>query len=135
MDTSLIPILIETRTPTGLTFNQWGVAQRGFEYTFRFQLLIVTFHACAINGVWAGSFDLQSNTFGCCSPIMRRGFTWTSFEECVDNLWRDVFGRLQNSEDANKPSFLHFKVAFKKWFTLSSEEKFNLFEEVNFYGK
>ena len=66
---------------------------------------------------------------------MRRDFKWRSFEECTDHLWRGVYERIINSEDSTKPEFLHFKVAFKKWFTLSAEEKFKLFKEVDFYGK
>lgn len=30
--------------------------------------------------------------------------------------------------------FLHFKVAMNKWLVSSSEKKFNVFKEVDFYG-
>lgn len=35
MDVSLLVTFVETTIPIGVTFNQWGVAQRGLRYEFK----------------------------------------------------------------------------------------------------
>lgn len=134
MDVSLLVTLIETTIPIGVTFNQWGVAQRGFRYIFKFQKLTVTFDVCALNGLWAGEFGISTNLWGCGGPITREEFKFSSFEECVSSLWLLAKDYIERNKSNVSMEFLHFKVAMNKWLVSSSEEKFNVFKEVDFYG-
>lgn len=135
MDVSLLVTLIETTIPIGVTFNQWGVAQKGFRYEFKFQKLSVTFEVCALNGLWGGSVNIRTNTWGCASPITKNeSFEFSSFEECVKYLWFWAKDDIERNKSNVSMEFLHFKVAMNKWLVASSEEKFSVFKEVDFYG-
>lgn len=135
MDVSLLVTLIETTIPFGVTFNQWGVAQRGFRYIFKFQKLSVTFDVCALNGLWGGVVGISTNLWGCDGPITKgESFKFSSFEECVEYLWRWSKDCIERNKSNVSMEFLHFKVAMNKWLVASSEEKFNIFKEVEFYG-
>lgn len=134
MDVSLLVTLIETTIPFGVTFNQWGVSQKGFRYTFKFRKLVVTFDVCAINGLWGGEVDILTNTWGSCGPIARGDFKFCSFEECISYLWKRADEMISRNKEGITMEYLHFKVAMNKWLVSSSEEKFNVFKEVDFYG-
>lgn len=134
MDVSLLVTLIEATIPFGVTFNQWGVAQRGFRYEFKFHRLSVTFDVCALNGLWGGEVGIITNTWGSCGPITREDFKFCSFEECVTYLWESAYERISRNKEGITMEFLHFKVAMNKWLVSSSEEKLNVFKEVDFYG-
>lgn len=134
MDVSLLTTLIETTIPFGVTFNQWGVAQRGLRYTFNFLKLSVTFDVCAYNGLWGGSLNITTNLWGCGGPITKESFRFSSFEECVSALWMSAFNYISRNKSNVSMEFLHFKVAMNKWLTRSFKEKFNWFKEVDFYG-
>lgn len=134
MDISLLVTLIETTIPFGVTFNQWGVAQRGLRYIFNFRKLSVTFDVCALNGLWGGECDIITHTWGSCGPVTREDFKFRSFEECVTYLWESAHERISRNKENITMEFLHFKVAMNKWLVASSEEKFNVFKEVDFYG-
>lgn len=134
MDTGLLVTLIETTIPSGVTFNACGVAQGSLRYTFTFQKLRVTFDVCALNGMWGGRRDIMTNLWGTSGPITRRDFTFTSFEECVNHLWWTTADYIERNKSNVSMEFLHFKVAMKKWFTLSSEEKLKWFKVTNIYG-
>lgn len=133
MDVSLLVTLIETTIPIGVTFNQWGVASKGFRYEFKFQKLSVTFNVCALNGLWAGEFGITTNLWGCSGPLTREDFKFNSFEECVSYLWLLAKNYIERNKSNVSTEFLRFKVAMNKWLVLSSEEKFNVFKEVDFY--
>lgn len=135
MDASILSTFIEMTTPSGVTFNEHGVAQRGFRYTFKFRKLLVTLEVCALNGLWGGNFHIQTNLWGCGGPIMRIDFKFASFEECASYLWNSSKERIEKDKSNVSMEFLHFKVAMKKWFTLSPEEKFKQFKEVDFYAE
>ena len=134
MDVSLLVTFIETTIPTGVTFNQWGVAQKGLRHTFRSRKLIVTFDVCALNGLWAGEFGISTNLWGCGGPVTREDFKFTSFEECVSHLWKLVEDYIEKNKSNVSTDFLRFKAAMNRWLAKSSEEKFNVFEETDFYG-
>lgn len=74
MDVSILVTLIETTIPFGVTFNQWGVAQRGYRHEFKFHRLSVTFDVCALNGLWGGEVDIITNTWGKLRTDNKRGF-------------------------------------------------------------
>lgn len=134
-DISLLVPFIETTTPIGVTFNQWGVAQRGFRYTFEFRRLSVTFEVCALNGLWGGSIQIFTNTWGRSGPLTRRDFKFRSFEECTTHLWKNTYEIISShSQEGNATEFQHYKKTMSKWLALSAEEKFNTFKEVDFYG-
>lgn len=134
MDLSLIATIIETTFPNGVTFNNCGVAQRGYRYSFGFQKLSIRLEVCALNGVWGGSVHILTNVWGYSEPISRGSFTFTSFEDCAKNLWGRTHDLIERDKSGITMEFLHFKVAMRKWLTLSAEEKFNAFKEVDFYG-
>lgn len=134
MEVSLLTTLIETTIPIGVTFNQFGVAQRGFKYVFKFQKLSVTFRVCALNGLWGGAFSIMTNTWGSCSPIVREDFIFSSFEKCVIYLWKSAYESIYRNRKGITPEFLRFKLAMDKWLVSSLEEKFNAFNEEDFYG-
>lgn len=135
MDISLLTILIETTTPFGVTFNQFGVAQKGFRYTFKFQKLFVKFDVCALNGLWGGSVQILTNLWGCGGPISKiNSFRFSSFEECVEHLWLWAMDHIGKNKSNVPMEFLRFKKAMNKWLVSSSEEKFKVFKEVDFYG-
>lgn len=135
MDVSLLVTLAETTIPIGVTFNQWGVAQKGFRHEFKFQKLSVTFEVCALNGLWGGSTNISTNLWGCASPITKNeSFKFSSFEDCATYLWFWAKDYIERNKSNVSMEFLHFKVAMNKWLVLSSEEKFNVFKEVDFYG-
>lgn len=135
MDISLLVTLIETTIPFGVTFNQFGVAQKGFRHTFKFQKLSVEFDVCALNGLWGGSVQISTNLWGCGGPISKTdSFRFSSFEECVEHLWLWAMDYIGRNKSNVSMEFLHFKVAMNKWLVSSSEEKFNVFKEVDFYG-
>ena len=128
MDITLLP-LIETTTPHGVFFNEHGVAKRGLRYTFKFQKLTVEFKTCAINGIWAGEYCINTNLWGVSSPIVRRDFKFTSFDECVTHLWMRAVDYIHTNKSNVSMEYLHFKVAMKKWLSLSVEDKFSWFKE------
>lgn len=133
MNVSLLVTLIETTIPFGVTFNQCGVAQRGFRHKFKFQRLSITFDVCALNGRWGGKANITTNTWGSYSPITRESFKFRSFEECVTYLWESAYERISHNKEGITMEFLHFKVAMNKWLVSSLDEKFNVFKEVAFY--
>lgn len=134
MDT-LFSLLIETTVPVGVRFNEHGVAMNGLRYEFNFHRLKIEFDVCALNGIWGGSVDIMTKTWGCGGPIARNhDFKFRSFEECADSLWRYAYYRVERNKDDMSVEFLHFKVAYKKWFTLTDEQKYELFKETEFYG-
>lgn len=134
MDAALLSIFIETTIPFGVTFNQYGVAKKGLRYTFKFQKLSVMFDICALNGFWGGAGHINAPLWGCGGPISRSSFRFSSFEECVKHLWWESFIRIGNNKENIQKEFIRFKSEMDIWFVLSSEEKFNLFKEVDFYG-
>lgn len=134
MNAALLVTLIETTVPFGVTFNQWGVAQRGFRYEFSFRKLSVKLDVCAVNGLWGGSVRISTNTWGCAGPISKSySFRFSSFEECVEHLWSESLSCIERNKSNVSIEFLHFKAAMYKWLTCSSEEKLNTFKEVDFY--
>lgn len=133
MDISLLTTLIETTIPFGVTFNQWGVAQKGFRHKFKFHRLSVTFEVCALNGLWGGEVNIMTNTWGSCGPIKKEDFKFCSFEECVTYLWGSAYERIFRNKEGITMEFLRFKAAMNKWLVSSLEEKLNVFEEVDFY--
>lgn len=135
MDAALLSVFIETTIPFGVTFNQYGVAQKGLRYTFKFQKLSVTFDVCALNGFWGGAEHIHTNLWGCSGPISRNcDFKFSTFEECARHLWWKSFLKIANNKSNVQKEFLRFKSDMDNWFSLSAEEKFNSFKEVNFYG-
>ena len=133
LELSVLSTLIETMFPAGVTFNRWGVAQSGLRYVFTFRKLSVTMDLRSLNGVWGGSMDISTNLWGMGEPLIRSDFKFPSFEECADSLWRRAHDYIERHRDNVSSEFLHFKVAEKKWFTLSPDEKINMFKEANFY--
>lgn len=134
MNIAILSTLIETTTPFGVVFNSWGIAQRGLVYTFSFRKLSVTFKICAINGVWAGNLDVQTNLWGRSRPISRRDFTFASFEECTDYLWNDAYEFIDKNKENVSMEFLRFKEEMKKWLALDVNQKVALFREKDFYA-
>lgn len=135
MDTSLHSLLIETTIPAGVRFNENGVAMNGLRYEFNFRSLKIKFDVCALNGIWGGDVDIMAKTWGCGGSIGRnQDFKFRSFEECADSLWKYTYYRLERNKDNMSMEFLHFKVAYKKWLTLTTEQKYELFKETEFYG-
>lgn len=134
MNVAVLSTLIETSIPHGVTFNSCGVAQRGLIYSFKFQKLEVIFRVCTLNGMWGGGIDIRANLCGVGVPVSRLSFKFASFEECTTYLWCRSADFIERNKSGVSMEFLHFKVAMKKWFTLSSEEKFKLFKEGDFYG-
>ena len=136
MDAALLSsIFIEATIPFGVTFNQFGVAQKGLRQTFKFQKLSVMFDICALNGLWGGVTHIHTNLWGCSGPISRNhSFRFSSFEECVKHLWWESFIQIGNNKENIQKEFIRFKSEMDIWLTLSPEEKFNLFKEVDFYG-
>ena len=135
MDISLLVTFIETTIPFGVTFNQWGVAQRGLRYEFKFRKLSVTFDVCALNGLWGGVARISTNLWGCSGPISKDGsFKFSSFEECVKYLWYWAKDYIERNKSNVSMEFLHFKVDMNKWLASSEEDKFNVFKEADFYG-
>ena len=134
MDAILHSLLIGTTIPSGLRFNDFGVAMNGLRHEFRVLKLKVEFDVCSLNGLWGGELDITTNLWGCASPIMQESFIYPTFEECADNLWKDAYEKIARNKANISSEFLHFKVAVKEWFTRSPEEKFNSFKEVEFYA-
>lgn len=141
-----LPVLVtfmETTVPFGVTFNRFGVAQKGLRYSFSFQKLTVTFNACSVNGLWIGGLTINANTWGCSFPVAKQSQGFPSFEECVENLWRRSESFIDanckkaiSGSDGDMPEqFARFKVAMDTWLSLPEEEKFNMFEESDFYGQ
>ena len=134
MNLALFSLLIETTIPAQLRFNEHGVAMNGLRHEFNFHRLRVKFDVCSINGLWGGEYRITTNTWGRSGPIVRRDFKFCSFEECTDYLWGTACKEISLNKEGITMEFLHFKVAYKKWLTLTVEQKYNLFKEVEFYG-
>ena len=132
MDAILHFLLIETTIPVGVRFNENNVAMNGLRHEFNFHRLHVKFDLCFVNGLWGGEYDVMTNTWGCGGPITREDFKLHSFEECADYLWGSVFERVSRNKEGITKEFLHFKVTYKRWLTLTVEQKYNLFKEAEF---
>lgn len=135
MDLAILSAFIETTIPAGVRFNEHNVALNGLRHSFSFRRLNVIFDTCCLNGFWGGRTDIIAGTWGSCGPISREcDFIYRSFEECVDSLWNYALERIESNKEGISMEFLHFKVAYKKWFTLTAEQKYALFKEVDFYA-
>lgn len=130
MEASLLITFIGVTIPFGLTFNKWGVAQKGLRYTFKFQKLFVIFDVCAFNGLWGGSMTVRATLWGCGGVLSKSSLKFSSFEECVEYLWKDALKFItQNGEDIPL-EIQHFKRAMGVWIDSSFEDKFKAFEEI-----
>lgn len=123
----MLSTLIETTIPYGVTFNTCGVAQKTLRYTFEFRKLRVEFKVIALNGVWGGNLTIMAHQWGYAGPVTRRDCDFASFEDCVSYLWRWACDCIERNKENVSMEFLHFKVDMKKWFSRSSEEKFEWF--------
>lgn len=134
MDLSLYAPFIEMTIPNGVRFNRYNVALRGLRHEFRFNRLRVQLNLCSLNGRWGGALSIYTNTWVCGSAVMKESLTFSSFEECADYLWWTAFERIERGKEGITMEFLHFKVAYNKWLTLMTEQKYELFKEVDFYA-
>ena len=135
MDVSLLSTLIESSIPANVTFNEYGVAQRGLRYTFSYKRLNVTLDVCAINGLWGGSINIMTNLWGMGGPITRSDFKHSSFETCVTNLWLDALNYINRNKENVVKEAIRFEKELQKWLGSSEEEKYRLFKDTYFYEK
>lgn len=132
MDASLLITFIGAAIPFGITFNKWGVAQKGLRYTFTFRKLLVIFDVCAFNGLWGGSTIIRTNLWGCGGALSKSSIKFSSFEECVEHLWKDALKFISQNGESIPLELQHFKEAMNVWFNSSFEGKFKVFREITF---
>ena len=124
--------LIESILPNGAYFNKYGVLQFAYLYAFKVGKVSVRYSCFSINGIWGGVVDMMGRSWGYGSPLTRRSLKHTTFEECVDYLWKYSLRSISSSEPNVVNAFIK---TYTKWKSLSSEEKFKCFKIRYLYGK
>lgn len=132
LDLSVLLTLVESFLPN-VWFNEWGVAQHGYRWTVWNNKGLLEFDVICHNGLWGGSCDVHTSSWGYGGPLTRRCCVHPTLEACITSMWKDFVSRVEKNNSRKVPWFKKAESAYNHFLSLSQEEQLKLFKEVSFY--
>lgn len=101
--------------------------------------MTVEIRVISVNGIWGGSYSILTGTWGTSSGVSKRDLVFPTFDSCVEYLWNRIFGYIErNKKDATiveNQGSQYVKSEYKKWVSMTTEQKLKLFKQQRGYGK
>lgn len=143
LDLSVLVTFIETTLPTGVWFNTHGVAMRGYRWTVWDNGGKLEFDVICRNGLWGGSCEVCSSSWGYGGPITRSDCKYPTLSECITDMWEYFAKRVSSNDKESERSSINYRTKwfkkaeaeYKHFMALKPEYQLQLFKEVDFYGK
>lgn len=86
--------LIRTTTPSGLWFNDCGVAQKVLRHSVCKKFYSYTIDLICINGIWGGCikymYCYKGNYGGMSGPVSEKSCRYTNVGDCITELVRRI---------------------------------------------
>lgn len=133
LDVSVLITLTESFLPIGVYFNEHGVAKCGYRWEVFNKGGRIIFEVACRNGLWGGSCDVTTSSWGYASPITRKDFKYSSLEECITSMWERLKNYVGSNSDTKVSWFGKAEREYRNFLSLKPELQIKLFKEVHFY--